>query len=247
MGQAGVAFTDVGVLAGTSLPNVSEYDDQPLYPGTEYSSALNGERITNAIASAMDHDSNFDQLRRTRNHLDAEKDRLQLLLDLVTQIGPDVELGQLLRTAAATIRRVIQCDIVAIHLPDKESSHLRLFTLDSLEYAAVSAEDKSPLEGAESGEDVREAFRARNFRLNHEGTGYLLPLIRRNRTLGVLELDRCKQAFSQRDVDFIEQIANQLAVAIDNALAYAEIKQLKEQLSRGKAISERRDPKRAGL
>src|ERR1700733_7011809 len=189
MGHAGVAFTDVGVLAGTSLPNVSEYDDQQLYPGTGNSS-LNGKRITNTIAPAMNHGSSFDQLTRARNDFDAEKDRLKLLLDLVTQIGPDVELGQLLRIAAATIRPMIQCDVVAIHLPDKESSLLRLFTLDSLEYAAVSAEDKSPLEGTDSGEDVREAFRTRNFRFNREGTGCLLPLIRRNQTLGVLELDR---------------------------------------------------------
>ena len=61
MGHAGVAFTDVGVLAGTSLPNVSEYDDQQLYPGTGNSS-LNGKRITNTIAPAMNHGSSFDQL-----------------------------------------------------------------------------------------------------------------------------------------------------------------------------------------
>ena len=106
MGHAGVAFTDVGVLAGTSLPNVSEYDDQQLYPGTGNSS-LNGKRITNTIAPAMNHGSSFDQLTRARNDFDAEKDRLKLLLDLVTQIGPDVELGQLLRIAAATIRPMI--------------------------------------------------------------------------------------------------------------------------------------------
>ena len=232
MGHAGVGFTDVGVLAGTTLANVSECDDKQLYPGSENS--LNGERITNKIAPTRDHDFNFDQIRRTRDNLNAEKDRLQLLLDLVGQIGPDVGLGQLLRTATETIRPMTQCDVVAIHLPDDESSSLRLFTLDSPEYAAVSPEDKSPLEGTDSGEDVREAFRARSFRFNREGTGCLLPLIRQSRTLGVLELDRCKEAFSQREVDFIKQIANQLAFAVENALAHAEIKQLKEQLSREK-------------
>lgn len=234
MGHAGVAFTEVGVLAGTSFPNVSEYDDKLLYPGLENSSALNREGVTSKIAPATDHDLNFAQTTQTRNDLNAEKDRLQLLLDLVAQIGPDMEPGQLLRTAAATIRRMTQCHVVAIHLPDKESSSLRLFALDSLEYAAVSPEDESPLEGTDSGEDVREAFRTRNFRFNREGTGCLLPLVRRGRTLGVLELNRWKEAFPQGKVDFIEQIANQLAVAIENALAHAEIKQLKEQLSREK-------------
>ncbi|HEY4048637.1 MAG TPA: hypothetical protein VGM27_17355 [Acidobacteriaceae bacterium] len=101
MSHGGVALTGTAGLASTSF--VSECDDQQLHPGSENYSALNGERTT--IAPAVDGDFNFDRLRRTRNDLDAEKNRLQLLLDLTTQIGPDVELAQLLTTATAKIRR----------------------------------------------------------------------------------------------------------------------------------------------
>ena len=90
-----------------------------------------GESITNIICPAVDHASKFEQLRFKQEDLKAEKERLQLLLDLVAQFAPDMELRQLLRTASATIRRMTQCDLIAIHLPDKENSSLRLFTLDT--------------------------------------------------------------------------------------------------------------------
>src|SRR5271157_4838946 len=90
-----------------------------------------GESITNIICPAVEHASNFEQLRFMQEDLKAKKDRLQLLLDLAAQFAPDMELRQLLRTASATIRRMTQCDLIAIHLPDKENSSLRLFTFDT--------------------------------------------------------------------------------------------------------------------
>jgi formate hydrogenlyase transcriptional activator len=52
-----------------------------------------------------------------------------------------------------------------------------------------------------------------------------LPLISRDRVLGVLVLDRRKEpVFLQQEINFVRQIANQLAIAIENALAYAEMR-----------------------
>ena len=45
-----------------------------------------GERITNIICPAVDHASHFEQLRFMQEDLKAEKNRLQLLLDLTTQV-----------------------------------------------------------------------------------------------------------------------------------------------------------------
>jgi formate hydrogenlyase transcriptional activator len=225
MSYGGVALAD---FAETSL--VSEWDHQQLHPGSETFSALKGKETNFTIAPAMDRHLDFDHLRRTRNDFDAEKNRLQLLLDLITQIGPDVELAQVLTTAAAQIRRMVQCEIVAIHLPDQENGSLRLFTRDSCDHAGL--EDKSALERPNSDEEVCDAFRSRNLVFSCERTRCLLPLIRRNRVFGVLELDgRNDQAFPSHEIDFLSKIANQLAVAIENALVYAEVKTLKEQLS----------------
>ena len=192
-----------------------------------------GESITNIICPAVDHASNFEQLRFMQEDLNAEKDRLQLLLDLVAQFAPDMELRQLLRTASATIRRMTQCDVVAIHLPDKENSSLRLFTLDTCNDCVIKPFVKVTI----SGEAACEAFRTKRLMLTREGTGYLMPLLRRSRILGVLELNWRKELLP-REIDFLKQIADQVAIAIENAFAYAEVRQLKEQLSREKLYLE---------
>src|SRR6202044_678851 len=67
----------------------------------------------------------------------------------------------------------------------------------------------------------------------------LLPLNRGNRVLGALCLARLqKNAFTQPDVDFLSQIAGQIAIAIDNALAYRQITELKDQLTQEKLYLE---------
>jgi formate hydrogenlyase transcriptional activator len=66
-----------------------------------------------------------------------------------------------------------------------------------------------------------------------------LPLISRNRAIGVLVLGRLRDdAFTQGDVHFLSQIASQVALAVENALAYSQIQELKEQLSKEKLYLE---------
>jgi formate hydrogenlyase transcriptional activator len=64
-------------------------------------------------------------------------------------------------------------------------------------------------------------------------------LISRNRAIGVLVLGRLREdAFSQADISFLTQTANQIALAVENALDYREIRELKEQLSKEKLYLE---------
>ena len=67
----------------------------------------------------------------------------------------------------------------------------------------------------------------------------VLPLISRNRTLGVLTLaSRVENSFSPEDVDFLVRVAGQVAIAIENALAYNEIAELKDKLAQEKLYLE---------
>ena len=195
--------------------------------------------VTDVIAPAMDNAINFDSLRRAQDDLKAEKGRLQLLLDLRSQLVSNPEIRQRLRTMSAMVRRMIQCDAVAIHLPDKESSSLRLFAINSHEHASRDEENNGRVEGSTSGEVVCEAFRSRMPILCRDNAGHVLPLISRNRVLGVMELNQQKeQALLHQDVEFVSQIADQVALTLDNAQAYAEVKELKERLSREKLYLE---------
>ena len=67
----------------------------------------------------------------------------------------------------------------------------------------------------------------------------LLPLTTAWRSLGVLGV-ACQQvaAYSATDRDFLEQVAKQVAVAVENALAFDQIEELKEKLEKEKVYLE---------
>ena len=209
--------------------------------------------IADMIASALAGALNSQALQKTQADLQGEKDRLQLLLELNNQVVSNLELRTLLRAISSSVRRVMQCDVVGVHLPDKESGQLQLYALDFPEGNGLLKEDARVLIEGGGCSNPAEVFQTRKpllmGQLRPEGcsgasgesleSACALPLISHDQTLGVLELGRRQgQAFTQTDVDFLVQVANQIAIAIENALAYGQITELKNQLSREKLYLE---------
>jgi formate hydrogenlyase transcriptional activator len=149
----------------------------------------------------------------------------------------------------------MQCDYAGVSLPDAENKQLRLYAVDFPEGKGFLQEDLVySIEGSPSGT----AFRTmRPLRLQSPFTGWLhypivqiavreglksfcfLPLISRNRAIGTLVFARLRDdAFSQADIGFLAQVANQIALAVENAIAYREIRELKEQLAKEKLYLE---------
>lgn len=59
----------------------------------------------------------------------------------------------------------------------------------------------------------------------------LLPLMSGDTMLGVLKLAQCEEkVFTTTNLNLLRQIAERVAIAVDNALAYQEIHRLKERL-----------------
>ena len=56
-----------------------------------------------------------------------------------------------------------------------------------------------------------------------------------------------EDAFNPDEVELLSQVAQQIAIAVENGLAYREIAELKEKLNEEKLYLERRDPQRAQL
>jgi formate hydrogenlyase transcriptional activator len=220
--------------------------------------SLIADMIASAVAGAM----NFEALRKAQADLQGEKDRLQLLLELNNQVISNLELRTLLRAISASVRRVMQCDAVGVHLPDLESKQLQLYALDFPEGNGLLKEDSRVLiEGCGCWHPA-EVFRTRKPKLMSQlgselccasGTcmngaarpseglesACALPLISHARVLGVLELGRRQgPAFAQADVDFLVQVTNQIAIAIENALAYGQITELTNKLAREKLYLE---------
>jgi len=212
-------------------------------------------QVVDYIALAFDDALNFAALRRASEELQGKNDRLRLLLDVTNQVVSNLELRDLLRAISHDVRGVMQCDYAGLSLPDAENKQLRLYALDFPESKGFLQEELVyPIEGAPSGT----AFRTmKPLALQSPFTGWLnypivqkavreglksfcfLPLISRKRAIGVLVLGRLRDdSFSQADVSFLAQVANQIALAVENALAYREIRELKEQLSKEKLYLE---------
>ena len=212
-------------------------------------------QVVDYIALAFDDALNYAALRRASEELQSNNERLQLLLDVTNQVVSNLQLRDLLRAVSHDVRGVMQCDYAGLSLPEAENKELRLYALDFPESKGFLQEDLVySVEGAPSGT----AFRTmKPLALQSPFTDWVnypivqmavreglksfcfLPLISRDRAIGVLVLGRLRDdAFTQADIRFLSQVASQIALAVENALAYREIQELKEQLSKEKLYLE---------
>ncbi len=205
-------------------------------------------------SSLIDRAIDFQEPPSTRPQQQSESERLKLLLNMTNTLVSNLECRDLLRTVAASIRQVMRCDTVGVWLPDAEQAHLRQLAMDFPESKGFVREDlRHPVEGSVLGEVFKrgkpivvgvmseqiapeESPEARAEALE---SGCAVPLISRGRTLGVLTLgSRVENSISPDDVDFLMRAAGQIAIAIENALAYREIAELKDKLAQEKLYLE---------
>jgi formate hydrogenlyase transcriptional activator len=219
--------------------------------------------VANQVALAIDDALNFraskeaqEELQQKQAELQRERDKLQLLLDVTNQVVANLELRDVLRAISASVRRVMECDGVGVLLPDAEGRQLRVHALDFPESKGLIREenlipmDHWPLGAAfQTGKpfvlDKRDLSRMDPEKaavVKGEGlkSSCFIPLVSRNRTVGVLALARLGEeaTFSQDEVGFLTQVAGQVAIAVENACAYRQISDLKDQLAQEKLYLE---------
>lgn len=205
-------------------------------------------------ALAIDDRINVSNSEATRAQLDSERTKLKLILDLNNSVVSNLELRELLESISPSIRKVMHLDGVALMLPDPDAKHLQTHVLDFPSGKGLAQQNmSSPLHSSLPGQVflsgkpwVGDLNQLRRSGFNHriasaEGveTLCMLPLLRRNRVLGVLCLVRLQRnAFIHADVQFLSQVAGQVAIAIDNALAYKQITELSDKLTQEKLYLE---------
>jgi formate hydrogenlyase transcriptional activator len=163
--------------------------------------------------------------------------RLKLLLDLTNRVVSKLQLPELLQEISASIRQVMQCESVVVSLPDPETGELLRYALDfpgHEEILALACSDRET-DVFRTGQLVnltREEIGARPDATGGIDSCCLLPLLSGERAVGVLILGSSREnAFPEEDLAFLGQVANQIALAVDNASAYGEISQLKDRLA----------------
>jgi formate hydrogenlyase transcriptional activator len=183
------------------------------------------------------------------------QDRLKLILDLTNQVVSNLDFQQLLRAISASVRQVMHCDAAAIMLPESDGEYLRVHALDFPNSKGFFKEQVTiPIAGTMPGETYRTGRPVVVNRLDpasvpaemyakasSEGMNSFcdVALVSRGRTLGVLALGRRDEnAFDASEVAFLSQVAKQVAIAIENALAFGEIAGLKDRLAQEKLYLE---------
>ncbi len=197
------------------------------------------ENASHIAGIAIQHHIREEEVRR-------ERDRLRLLLEITNSMTSKLDLRHLVEVLSTNLLSVTRCDFCALLLPDAETGELRLTTLYNPE-ARGSLSDGTivPIHGSACGKtfltgrtqhfndlqeirDDPEGFGNSVGRLFYrrvvaEGlvSGCDVALIGRSGVVGVLAaLKRSERAFERDDVLFLEQVARQVAIAVENALDY---------------------------
>ncbi len=205
-------------------------------------------QVAAQVAVAVDNALNSQNAQVYQQELARERDRLRLLLEVNNALVSTLDLHQLLSAISACLRRVMNHDYASLGLYEPDAQQVRLQALDFPQSKGLLHEEMVfPLEGTPSGEvistrkplivsganlDGYKTSVSRLFIAEGLRSGCIVPLITANRTLGTLSLSSLRPAaFTQEDVDLLMRVANQVAIAIENALAYREIAELKNKLA----------------
>src|SRR5690348_18235252 len=190
----------------------------------------------------------------TEAELQHQSERFELLLNLTTRITSSLDLREVLRAIAANIREVIHADAVTVALPDPPSEKFKVFAMDfphgkgvikeellvtpsaavkkaieSLKPVLFDTRDRDELEPDPYGLAAAEGLKA----------ACNIPLVNRGRALGILSIVRTTETpFTSEDVDFLSRASGPIAIAVENALAYREISELKDKLAQEKVYLE---------
>jgi len=208
--------------------------------------------VAEQIALAFDNALHFDASEALQQQLLKKNERLGLLLELTNHVVSNLEFRDLLRAVVASTRRVMGCDGVGITLPDTDNTHLRIYALDfAFVDDSVHEESLVPIDEDISGAVYRtgklwcgSVLEARQLGMKDTaqaevGTVCILPLVSRGRVLGIFGVVKYQDnAFNSDDIEFLTQIANQVAIAVENALAFGQIRELKDKLAQEKLYLE---------
>ena len=210
--------------------------------------------IARVVAFTVGDGLNLRRANSVQTPLQQQKERLELLLNLTTKITSSLDLREVLRAIAANIREVIHADAVVVSLPDAASGKSRVIAVDFPHGKGAVKEEVTVTLSPANKKAIdtlkpvvicvreREELAAEAYEIAAaEGIKAicLIPLVNRGRVLGTLSISRTTETpFVPEDVDFLSRASGQIAIAIENALVYREISELKDKLAQEKLYLE---------
>jgi len=199
------------------------------------------EQIADQLAIAVGNAVNFARAAW-------ERDRRQLLLEVNNAVVSNLSLRDLLVTVSGWLRKFIKHDFASVVLLDEPSGQLRLHALDQPAPGGVMSEGGLlPIEGTPAGLAIttRSTVRRNTIDLNEFTSpivrgaynaglrcGMSVCLISHDKLLGTINVGSLHEfAFNEQDQQLLEEIAAQVAIAVENTLNF-------EQATRERARAE---------
>jgi formate hydrogenlyase transcriptional activator len=213
------------------------------------------QQVANQVAVAVENALNFQDAQDYQGQLARERDRLRVLLEINNAVVAQLDLREVFHTIAAGLQRVVQQEYTSLALYDPARHQFRIHALDFpggkglVHEELVVTFEGSPASRAFTTrqpvvvleEDLRQLDSEPARILLAEGIRSLcsVPLILRDRVLGTLSAGRRRSVgFTPDEIDLLSRVAVQVALAVENALAFDHIRELKEKLEKEKVYLE---------
>ncbi|WHZ16076.1 MAG: Formate hydrogenlyase transcriptional activator [Nitrospira sp.] len=206
------------------------------------------QQVAKQVAVAVENTLNFESAR-------AAEQELRLLLEINNAVVSQLELPDLLKSVSVCLRRVIPHDLAGIARYDPAIRQLVAHALGFPQHQDfVEVGVPIPIEGTPEGLafstrrtvlikklDLAEFPAEMVKRAEAEGlkSGCAVPLISHGQVLGTLSVVSLHEgAFTEDDAELLGRIAVQIAIAVENGLAYHELASLKDKLNKEKLYLE---------
>jgi len=206
------------------------------------------QRVASQVAVAVDNALNLETSQAYQQQLARERDRFRVLLEVNNVLITSRELPELFPGIVSCLERVIHHDYTSLALLDPATKTLRIYAFYFPSNQNIFKPDTIvPLENTPAGRAITTGLPclARGSELDRypsevvnilraEGVQAVccVPLIHRDRTFGTLNLaSRRIDTFTPADVELLQPVGAQIAIAVENALAFKEIDALKDKLA----------------
>ena len=195
--------------------------------------------VANQVALAVENMKAYEEITTLNAKVAAAAERSRILLEINNAIISNLTREALFHSIAQALRRVVPFDRTAIFLYDPEKKVLRLSVLESSlssEYFVVGLE-MGPGESHvgwvfqhQRSLLRRDLEKERQYEMEDHALAdgvrsyVLVPLAARGTSGGVLALASTRtNQYSDEDAEFLQEVASQIALAVENMKAYEDI------------------------
>jgi formate hydrogenlyase transcriptional activator len=208
------------------------------------------------MAIAVENALNFERARKAEQEVKRQFEQERLMLEINNAVVTILDLSELVKTVSASLRERLPHDAAGIALYEPELNQLREYTNVAYKDLDAFREGETiPLEGTPAGEVFLTGqpllIRRPNLAQypadrysqrpveDSPKSACLAPLISHGRKLGIAGVSSTQvERFTDEDLELFSQIAGQIAIAVENALAYREIEALKNKVTEEKLYLE---------